>query len=300
MNLKRLSAGVFLLLAFAGAVVVLVVNRRTADVVVGSKHFTEQKILAEMVSQLIERDTRIKVGRRLGLQGTKVAFAALKEGSLDIYPEYTGTALVNILEQPYDPNQGRQDVFEYVRDKFERKWDLRFLQPLGFANTYAFAMRQEQAEDLGIEKVSDLEKYADQLQPGFDHEFTTRPEYRRFEQVYGFSFKKAVVKLDPDLTYKSLRSGGVDVIDAFSTDGRIAAYNIRILKDDNNLFPPYDACVVVRGDALRRYPVLQKVLAKLSGLISEEDMRQMNYQMSEELKAPSAVARQFLTSQGLF
>lgn len=296
--MRKLIGAVFIL-AFAAAIVVLVLNRRSVDIVVGSKHFTEQKILGEMISLLIEQETELKVKRRLGLQGTKIAFAAIEEGNLDIYPEYTGTALVNILEQQYDPNQSRADILEYVRERFREKWDLLFLEPLGFANTYAFAMREKHAAELGIVKISDLEQYADELRPGFDHEFTMRPEYRMFEDVYGFSFKKDVMKLDPDLTYEALRNSSVDIIDAFSTDGRIAAFNIRVLKDDKNLFPPYDACIVVRQDILVEYPALKKLLGKLEGLISEKDMRQMNYAVTEQLRAPSSVARKFLISNDL-
>jgi glycine betaine/choline ABC-type transport system substrate-binding protein len=290
----RKLIGTIFIMGFGAAIVVLVMNRRSVDIVVGSKHFTEQKILAEMIAQLVEQETELTVGRRLGLQGTKIAFAAIRQGNLDIYPEYTGTALVNILEQQYDPNQGRQEILDYVRQQFKEKWDLQFLEPLGFANTYTFAMREKQAERLGIKKVSDLEKYAGRLRPGFDHEFTMRPEYRRFEHVYGFGFEKDVMKLDPDLTYKALRNGSVDIIDAFSTDGRIAAYNIRVLKDDKNLFPPYDACLVIRKDALEKYPAVKRLLEKLDGRISERDMRQMNYAVTENLEAPSSVAREFL------
>lgn len=295
----RKLIGTIFVLAFAAAIIVLLMNRRAADVVVGSKHFTEQKVLGEMISQLIEQETDLKVRRRLGLQGTKIAFAAIQEGNLDIYPEYTGTALVNILEESYDPNQSRQEILNYVREQFKEKWDLQFLEPLGFANTYTFAMRETQAEEFGITKVSDLEKYAEQLRPGFDHEFTMRPEYKRFEGVYGFTFEKEVVKLDPDLTYKALRNGSVDIIDAFSTDGRIAAYNIRVLKDDKNLFPPYDACILIRKDTSAEYPALKKLLGKLAGRISEEDMRQMNYAVTENLRAPSSVAKEFLADIGL-
>lgn len=286
-------------MAFTGAAVLLVMNRSSVDIVVGSKHFTEQKILGEMISQLIEQKTELKVKRRLGLQGTKVAFAAIKEGSLDIYPEYTGTALVNILEEQYDPNQSREEILEHVRDEFKGRWNLRFLEPMGFANTYAFAMREQQARELGIEKVSHLEGYTEKLQPGFDHEFTMRPEYKRFEEIYGFNFKKVVIKLDPDLTYKALSNGSVDIIDAFSTDGRIKAYKIRVLEDDKNLFPPYDACIVVRENSLKEYPALKKLLGKLGGLINEENMRKMNYAVTEELRAPSSVAEEFLISNGL-
>ncbi len=273
--------------------------RKRADIVVGSKHFTEQKILAEIIGQLIEARTGLTVRRRIGLQGTKVCFNALREGELDIYPEYTGTGLVNILEINYDPSQSRDDVLKTVRTEFEERWALAWLSPMGFDNTYAFAVRERDAEKLGVTRISDLQEYADTLQPGFDHEFTTRPEYNRFERVYGFTFEQNVTHLDPDLTYEALKEGLVDIIDAFSTDGRIAAYNLRVLEDDKHLFPPYDACVLIRQETLDKYPNLKEVLSHLSGAITPEKMQEMNYAVSSGLRSRADVANEFLSSQGL-
>jgi glycine betaine/choline ABC-type transport system substrate-binding protein len=293
------TLAIFVVLAFVAIIVVSFTLYRSGDIVVGSKHFTEQKILGEMIAQLIEANTDLKVHRRLGLQGTKVCFAAVREGDLDIYPEYTGTGLVNILQEPYDPNAGRRDILQHVRQEFRQRWGLVWLKPLGFDNTYVFAMRRQQAEKLGITKVSELEEHKDQLRPGFDHEYTTRPEFARFDKVYGFSFEKGITRLDPDLTYKALQEGSVDVIDAFSTDGRIAAYDFRVLQDDKNLFPPYDACIVVRREALDQYKDLRSILERLAGAISVEQMRQMNYAVTEELRSPANVAAEFLETNNL-
>jgi osmoprotectant transport system permease protein len=268
---------------------------RKADLVVGSKHFTEQKILCEMISQLIESETDLKVKTQKGLQGTKVCFKAIQEGDLDIYPEYTGTGLVNILDQTYNPSQ--DNLLEYVRSEFRKRWGLIWLDPMGFNNTYAFAMRSEQAEKLGIEKVSDLEEYIDQLRFGFDHEYTMRPEYKDFPKIYGFDFGDDIIKLDPDLTYKALKDGSVDTIDVFATDGRIEAYNFKVLEDDKNLFPPYNACIMIRQDTLEKYPQLESVLGQLSGQISSRQMRRMNFAVSDKLKAPAEVARNYLKSE---
>ena len=273
--------------------------RKRADIVVGSKHFTEQKILGEMIAQLIEAKTKLKVRRRLGLQGTKVCFGAIQEGDLDIYPDYTGTGLVNILEEDYAPSQSRQDVFSHVRDEFAERWNIVWLRPLGFANTYAFAMREDHAEKLGVTNVSDLEKHRDTIRPGFDHEYTTRPEFKRFGEVYGFTFGKKITKLDPDLTYKALKEEAVDLIDAFSTDGRIAAYKLRVLADDKHLFPPYDCSILIRQATLDRHPELRGVLGLLSGAISPEEMQKMNYAVTEEVRSPAAVAAEFLRKKKL-
>lgn len=267
-------------------------------VVVGSKHFTEQRILAEMICHLVERNTDLRVDRRLGLQGTKVAFTAIREGDVDVYPEYTGTALINILNQDYDRTATQGQVFEQVSGAFSERWSLDWLDPLGFANTYTYAMRAEHAAKLGVTKISELESHSDSLEAGFDHEYTMRPEYSQFEAVYGFTFE-SVTKLDPDLMYRALRDGEVDVIDAFSTDGRIQAYDFRMLEDDKELFPPYDAAILIRQDVTKRHPRLREQLEKLSGKISAEEMRRMNYEVSENLKAPVDVAESFLRREGL-
>ena len=267
-------------------------------VIVGSKHFTEQRILAEMICHLVERNTDLEVDRRLGLQGTKVAFTAILEGDIDVYPEYTGTALINILNQDYDRTATQDEIFEQVSDTFSTQWSLAWLDPLGFANTYVYAMRQEHAAKLNVTQISELEQYSDSLKAGFDHEFTTRPEYRQFEEVYGFTFAN-VTTLAPDLMYRALKNGEVDVIDAFSTDGRIRAYDFRMLEDNEGLFPPYDAAIVIRQDLVKRHPEVRRQLEKLSGKITVEEMRKLNYEVSENLKAPTAVAETFLRQKGL-
>jgi glycine betaine/choline ABC-type transport system substrate-binding protein len=297
---KKIAVAGVVLLVIAGAVAFLSLSGPGgADVVVGSKHFTEQKILGEIAAQLIEAKTGLTVERKLGLQGTKVCFSALREGDLDLYPEYTGTGLVNLLEEPYDAAMSRSEIQKHVADEFVKRWGIVWLEPLGFANTYAYAMRAKQAEELGVKKISDLKAHAAEVRPGFDHEYTMRPEFKRFEDVYGFALEKDVTRLDPDITYKALKDGEVDLIDAFSTDGRIAAYGLVVLEDDGRLFPPYDACLTVRKETLDRHPALGDVLRLLSGRISPAEMQKMNYAVSEELRSPASVAREFLQNEGL-
>jgi glycine betaine/choline ABC-type transport system substrate-binding protein len=268
-------------------------------IVIGSKHFTEQRILGEMIAALIEYNTPYETTTMLGLQGTKVCFGALRDGQIDLYPEYTGTGLVNILEETYDAGTSREEILQRVRNEFKDRWNIVWLDPLGFANTYVYAMRSDHAEELGVEKISDLENYKGKLIPGFDHEYTQRPEYKRFKDVYGFALENDVRLLAPDITYRSLQEKEVDIIDAFSTDGRIQAYKLRVLEDDKNLFPPYDACIVTREDALQNYPGLEETLHMLTGKIQMEEMQEMNYQVTNENKSPSKVARDFLVQEGL-
>lgn len=271
---------------------------RDKSITVGSKHFTEQKILGEMIALLIERNTDIRVERKLGLQGTKVVFDAVRTGEIDLYPEYTGTGLINLLNLKYKPEMTRDQVMKTVTEQFNEKWNLKWMGPMGFANTYAFAMRSAHARELGIVKVSDLKDHVADLKPGFDHEFTDRPEYKQFPELYGFEFSN-VKKIAPDIMYKAIKEKEVDIIDAFSTDGRISAYELTVLEDDKGLFPPYDCAIVVRENTLTKYPELQTQLEKLNGLISAADMQSMNYTVTDKNITAKEVAETFLTNTKL-
>jgi len=270
----------------------------TKSVSIGSKHFTEQEILAEIMAVLIEENSDITVVRRFNLGGTMVCFNALKTGELDLYAEYTGTGLVNILKMKAvnDPDK----VYRTVKDIFAEKYDLAWLKPFGFNNTYTLTMRKADAEASGIRKISDLIPYKDKLLPGFDAEFMQRPDgYPGLRKHYGFEFGKKPRQMDPGLMYKALQEKGVDIIDGFSTDGRIPAYNFVTLLDDKNFFPPYYATPLVRNETLSRYPELKEILNRLSGRISTEEIRKLNYMVDKEEKRPSAVAKEFLKSRGL-
>ncbi len=268
------------------------------SIIVGSKHFTEQKVLGEMIALLIERNTDIQVRRKLGLQGTKVVFDAVRTGEIDLYPEYTGTGLINLLNMKYNSDMTREQVRQIVTEQFSEQWKLRWMEPLGFANTYAFAMRKEHAKELEITKVSELKDHASKLKPGFDHEFTDRPEYKQFAELYGFEFTR-VTKIAPDIMYKAIKEEEVDIIDAFSTDGRISAYELTVLEDDKGLFPPYDCAIVVREDTLAKYPELEAQLKKLNGLISAADMQSMNYTVTDKNITAREVAEKFLSNAKL-
>ena len=268
------------------------------SITIGAKHFTEQDVLGEIMAQLIEAKTGIAVVRKFDLGGTMVCFDALRTGDIDLYPEYTGTGLVNILKKKTvrDPEK----VYQTVRTDFRKKYDLLWLKPFGFNNTYTLTMRRKQARSLGIKNISDIARYKSVLQPGFDAEFLERPDgYRGLERYYGFSFTKAPKQMDPGLMYKALSEGAVDVIDGFATDGRIRAYGLVTLRDDRHFFPPYYAAPLMRAETLKNYPQVGRVLGRLAGAIDEETMQRMNYEVDGKGKRPSEVARQFLLSSGL-
>ena len=238
----------------------------SGKIAVGSKNFTEQKILGHMFAELLEAHTDLEVERRVGLQGTLVCFNALQKGDIDLYPEYTGTGLTAILEEAVIPDP--DEAYNHVQEEFRQQWNLVWLEPLGFNNTYTLTMRRAQANELGIEAISDLAEYKDTLKPGFDHEFLSRPDgYEPLTEAYGFAFAQEPVSLDPGLMYRAIQEGKVDLIDAFATDGRIAAFELKVLKDDKNFFPPYFAAPLVRAEVIDRHPQVEAALNLLAGKI---------------------------------
>ncbi len=262
---------------------------------VGAKNFTEQEIVAELVAQLIERYTDLTVERRFGLGGTGVCHAALVTGQLDLYVEYTGTAVLDILKQP--AAGGRDEVLQQVARAYLEEFDLEWLAPLGFNNTYALSVRGKVAEEKGWRTVSDLIPAADRLRAGFTSEFIERPDgYPGLTRVYGLRFG-SVTDLDPGLMCQAVSEGQVDVISAFATDSRLLVYGLAMLRDDRGFFPPYDAAPVVRGELLQAHPELRAALLPLAGAIDDETMRSLNHQVDEQGRRPSRVARDWLDAR---
>jgi len=265
---------------------------------IASKEFGEQLLLGEIMAQLIEARTNLTVERRLGLGGTDICNSALKRGEIDLYPEYTGTAYRSILKITGDA-PGPYGVYCTVRHEYSRKFGAEWLEPFGFENTYAIAVRRQDAEDHGWRSISDLTEQAGELRAGFTSEFQERQDgYPGLKKAYGVSFGRAV-DMGPDLMYQALAKKEVDVICAFSTDGRIAAYDLFPLKDDKRFWPPYDAAPVVRSAFLAEHPELQPVLGLLAGLLDNATMRKLNFEMQGEKRPPADVARQFLQSKDL-
>lgn len=266
-------------------------------ITVGSKNFTEQLILGEMIAQRIEA-AGLNVKRMLNLGGTMICHGALEAGEIDIYPEYTGTALLAVLKsetRPPDPDV----VFAIVSRKYEKRYDLKWLDPFGFNNTYAIAVRKGKAGEHGWKKVSDMIDDAPSLKAGFTAEFSERPDgYPGLKRAYGIEFG-TVLNLDPALMYEAVREDQVDVITAFSTDSRIQGYGLFLLEDDRLFFPPYYAAPVVRNETLRLYPEIEKALAPLAGLIDEETMQGLNFQVDQEKRSVKDVVAEFLMEKGL-
>ena len=283
-------AGVLALVAVGGSAVRAV---RTGDaIVVGSKNFTEQLILGEIVAQAIERETGIAVERRLNLGGTLICDRALLNGDIDVYVEYTGTALTAIFHQPAakDPAMVRETVRQHYADSGRT-----LLAPLGYDNTFAILVRGADARARGLATIDDAARVAPEWRAGFGYEFLERPDgYPGLAKVYGLTFRSPPQVMDLTLSYRALASGQVDLIAGDATAGLIKGLDLFKLEDNRRYFPPYDAVPVARASTLLRYPRVRVALEKLGGRISASDMQEMNYAADAQHENPADIARRFL------
>jgi osmoprotectant transport system substrate-binding protein len=267
-------------------------------IVIGSKNFTENMILGEIFTQLIRDKTDLEVEYKENLGGTMVCFEALKKGELDLYPEYTGTGLTAHLKMDVITDADR--VYEIVKEEFDQRYKITWLEPLGLNNTYAVAVSGDFAERNKLSKASELAPLSKNLRFGADHEFFNRQDgYPGMIKTYGLKFKGEPVKMDIALKYKAIFEGKIDVTDAFTTDGQLIRYKLKVLEDDKHFFPPYYAAPIVKNETLEKHPEIETVLNELAGKISDAEMQQMNYQAEAEDKAIEDIAREFLVEQGL-
>ncbi len=265
----------------------------TERIVIGSKNFTEQAVLAEILAQHLERRTDLSVERRLFLAGTLICHQSIISGSIDMYVEYTGTALTAILHEPMRADEG--EVLEHIRRLYAERFGLEMLDPLGFNNTFAMLVRNEDAERLGLRTISDAVPHAREWRAGFGYEFLERPDgFPGFSKAYGLEMELPPRLMDLGLVYRTLRDGQIDLAVGNSTDGLIGALNLFILEDDLGFFPPYEAVPVVRRETLSRHPEIAEALAELSGKIDEAEMRNLNYAIDGEHRNLKEVVREFL------
>jgi len=245
-------------------------------------------LLGEILAQQIEQVLKVPVVRKLDLGGTMLAHQALAQGSLDLYPEYTGTALTEVLKQPIAREP--QAVLDAVRTAYQRQWKLDWLAPFGFNNTFAMIVRR----DAGVATLSAAAR-AQAWRLGMGYEFRQRPDgLDGLLKTYSLRLIGAPVEMDLGLLYSALQNRKVDLIAANSTDGLISALPVAALDDDRRYFPPYQCAVVVRESTLARYPGLRAALERLSGKISDVTMRQLNYEVDGKHRRAAEVAEQFL------
>ncbi|MCP1123630.1 ABC transporter permease/substrate-binding protein [Bacillus sp. 3103sda1] len=268
------------------------------DIIIAGKIGSEPEILIQMYKQLIEQDTDLKVETRPGFGKTSFVFEALKSGEIDIYPEFTGTALSTFVkEEPKSTD--RQEVYEQARNGMEQKYNMKLLKPMKYNNTYALAVPKQIAEQYNIKTISDLKNVSSQMKAGFTLEFADREDgYKGIQKLYNIQFPN-LKTMEPKLRYSAVQSGDVNVIDAYSTDSELQQYGLQVLEDDRGLFPPYQGAPLLREETLKKYPEIEKSLNKLAGKITDEEMRKMNYEVNVEGKAAENVAHEFLQKEGL-
>jgi osmoprotectant transport system substrate-binding protein len=267
-------------------------------VVIGSKNFTEQIILGELLAQQIEARTDLRVKRQFNLGGTFVVHQALVSGQIDAYVEYTGTALTAILRAP--PSTDRDTVYRTVQDAYHQRYTVEWLPPLGFTNTFAIMIRTKDATQLGIHTLSQLAKRAPQWQAAFGYEFLEREDgFPGLAKVYGLRFVERPRVMDLALTYQALADRKVDVIAGDSTNGLVTALDLTVLEDDKQYFPAYQAAPVVSDRALTHFPELQTILSALGGTITDEDIRRLNYEVDGKRRDVSAVVKAFRSDKRL-
>ena len=272
-------------------------NQSAKTIRIGSKNFTEQLILGELMAQMIEAHTDLVVDRRFNLGGTMICHEALAAGEIDLYAEYTGTGLVTVLKRPVQSDPS--NVFSIVQTEYRKQFSLEWLEPFGFNNTLALTVRKTDAHSKGWQTISDLAMSADSLRAGFTAEFSERADgYPGVRKAYGFGFSK-VHDLEPSLMYQAVATGEVDVICAFTTDGRIAAYDLQPLVDNRRFFPPYFAAPVIRSGLLQGHPEVRTILAQLAGVFDDETMQRLNHEVDEKGGQPRGVAHDFLLKHGL-
>lgn len=288
------AAAVFVVL---GASVGAVAARPRADVIrVGSKNFTEQIVLGELLAQTIERDAHLPVERRFNLGGTFICDSALRSGDIDVYVEYTGTADAAVFKNPVERDPAR--VLARVRQAYADA-GLSVLAPLGFDDTFAILVRGDTARRDGLRTISDAAPFAPSWRAGFGYEFLQRQDgYPGLVHTYGLRFAGPPRAMDLSLIYRALARRQVDLTAGDATNGLIAAYDLVMLQDDRQYFPPYDAVPVARRAMLLRHPEVRRAIASLAGRVSMGDMRRMNYAVDAQHQDPAAVVRRFLSRLG--
>ena len=268
------------------------------DIIIASKNFTEQDILGELLAQHIEATTDLKVELRPRLGGSFICHQAIINGNIDAYVEYTGTSYNAILEQKVirDP----QEVFRRVKQAYDQKFNLEVMEPLGFENTYAMIVRQEDAKKYNLQNLSEASKYTPKWRAGVEYEFMEREDgFPGLAKTYNLDFSKSPRQMDKGLLYRAITQNLVDMVAGYSTDGQIDRLGLVVLEDNKRYFPPYEATPVFRKDILEKYPQLKASLSQLSGKIDAEEMRKLNYSVEGELRDVKEVVREFRQSKGL-
>jgi osmoprotectant transport system substrate-binding protein len=266
---------------------------------IGSKFFTEQVILAELLAQHIEARTGIHVDRKTNLGGTLLVHKALLAGDLDLYVEYTGTALTAVLKESPDSDHAAT-IYNRVKTQYAQRFNLVLTEPLGFENTFAMVVRGDDAEKFHLRTMSDLAPIAPQWHVGVGYEFLERPDgFPGWSMRYNLRFAAPPNVMDLGLLYRALVDHQVDIVAGNSTDGLIESLHLLALEDDRHYFPPYDAVPIVRRAALEKFPQLRQALADLAAKITAPEMRHLNAEVDANQRDLATVVRAFRASKNL-
>ena len=267
-------------------------------IVVGSKNFTESLVLGELLAQQIEAHSHLKVERRFYLAGTYICQQAMLSGRIDVYPEYTGTALTAILKQKVGGDKA--EVYQRVKSEYGAHLGLTLGPPFGFNDTFAMEIRGEDARRLNLKTLSQAATFAPHWRAGFGYEFMERPDgYAGLAAVYGLHFAAPPRIMDLGLLAPALKNHQIDIAAGNATDGLIPALDLFALEDDRHYFPPYEAVAVVRQQMLQQHPEVAQAIAELAGKISDQEMQQLNYALDGQHRDVQDVAHEFLRSKGL-
>jgi osmoprotectant transport system substrate-binding protein len=267
-------------------------------IVVGSKNFTEQIVLAELLAQYLRSHTGLTVDERVNLGGTMICQQAIESGGIDLYVEYTGTALTTVLGET--PSGDATEVYARVKHDYAARFGLEVTEPLGFNNTFAMVIRGEDARHLNLRTITDIESIAPHWRAGFGYEFMERPDgFHGLAETYHLRFAAPPRTMELGLIYRALQEKQVDIVAGNSTDGVISALDFAVLEDDSHYFPPYDAVPVVRRQTLEKFPELRAALRNLGGKVSADEMRRLNYAVDGEHRDPRAVVTDYLRAKKL-
>jgi osmoprotectant transport system substrate-binding protein len=286
------------LLSLAALLTAACQSSRQSKIIIGSKFFTEQVVVAELLAQHIEAKTGIPVIRKTNLGGSLLVHKALLAGELDLYVEYTGTALTAVLNE--SPQGDSTAVYNRVKQLYSDRFHLEVTEPLGFENTFAMVIRGDDAKNLHLQKISDIAPLTPKWRAGVGYEFLERPDgFSGLSKNYGLHFAESPKVMDLGLIYRALVDHQVDIVAGNSTDGLIDALGLVALEDDRHYFPPYDAVPIVRRSTLARFPQLRAAFADLGGKLSASEIRRLNYAVDAQHQDAAAVVRAFRVTKGL-
>jgi osmoprotectant transport system substrate-binding protein len=276
-------------------------NSSQKKLVIASQDYAEPQILSEMVKQLLEAKMNISVEHKRNFQGSSAVHQALETGDVHLYNGYTGTQFTGVLGMEVTEEwKDRQKVYDYVKNQYHEKYGIKVFEPYGFNDTYAVVVKKETAQKLELKKISDLAAHSSEIRIATDPTFQERQGdgWKELQELYKLNCQE-VVGMAYNLTYQGLKNNEVDAAVVYATDGRIVAYDLVVLEDDKNFFPPYDAVLFVKEDILEQYPEIEEIVAPLLGSIDEETIRRLNAKVDVEKKEPSEVANEYLKEVGL-